>query len=147
MLLRERLTNRRRAGFTLMEMLIVVAIIVALAGVGVFALMPMLTGGQKDTALAQIKGLTGACEAYAAKHGGNFPDSLEQLTVKDELGYGPYLKNTDALFDPWSTPSVPRKYQYDKNGTKNNGVTPDIWTVNPKDSNDIIGNWPRTAVR
>jgi general secretion pathway protein G len=142
MLLRQEQKRQRRSAFTLMEMLIVVAIIVALAGVAVFALMPMLTSGQKDAAYAQIKSLTGACEAYAAKHGGQFPDTLDQLAVKDDQGNGPWVK-PDAIYDPWSTPNSQRKFQYAKEGPKNNGLTPDIWTVNPKDSNDMIGNWPK----
>src|SRR5262245_23295088 len=120
MLLRRESKCQRRAGFTLIEMLVVVAIIVALASVGVFALMPMLTGGQKDAAKTQIKGLTGACQAYAAKHG-SFPETLDVLTVKDEQGYGPYVE-PDAIFDPWSTPANQRKYNYAKEGPKNNGV-------------------------
>ncbi len=143
MMLRRPTNRQRRTAFTLMEMLVVVAIIVALASVGVFALMPMLTSGQKDAASAQIKGLTGACEAYAAKNG-EFPPDLDTLTRKDANGNGPYAK-PDAIYDPWSTAANQRKYQYAKEGPKNNGTTPDIWTVNPKDSNDIIGNWPKNV--
>ncbi|MBI3821052.1 MAG: type II secretion system protein GspG [Planctomycetes bacterium] len=143
MLLRQRLQRRQRSAFTLMEMLIVVAIIVALAGVGVFALMPMLTGGQKDAAYAQIKGLQAACQAYAAKNGGNFPAKLEDLLQKDGNGNGPYLQNSDAIYDPWSTKNNPRPYTYDPTGQKNNGTVPDISTINPKDQTDIISNWPK----
>lgn len=127
--------RRRRAAFTLMEMLVVVAIIVALAGIGGFFLIGALTGGQKDIAATQVKALTQACEMYEIKHNSR-PPNLRQLLVKDELG-GPYLKSADALRDPWG-----KEYQYDATGTKNNGLSPDIWTV----ANDqtIIGNWPKT---
>ena len=126
----------RRAAFTQMEMLIVVAIIVALAGIGGFYLLGALSGGQKDAAKAQVKGaLTQACQAYAIKHGNTFPDSLQQLLSKDEQGGGPYLESTDALLDPWG-----KQYQYDRSGTHNRGMKPDIWTVAPDGTQ--VGNWP-----
>lgn len=122
-----------------MEMLIVVAIIVALAGIGGYYLMGALSGGQKDAAFLQTKVLTGACTGFAAKHSGEFPDSLDQLLLKDTAG-GPYLKSSDNLIDPWG-----QKYQYDKSGPMNNGMDPDIWTIDPKDAQrSKIGNWPKS---
>jgi type II secretory pathway pseudopilin PulG len=127
-----------------MEMLIVVAIIVALAGIGGWFLMGALAGGQKDAAFAQTKVLTSACQQYAIKHGNQFPESLEKLLEKDEQGFGPYLESEDAIYDPWSTPTNRRKYQYNKEGPKNKGLKPDIWTTDPKDNTEI-GNWPKTV--
>ena len=138
MLHRQESKRQGRAAFTLMEMLIVVAIIVALAGIGGYYLMGALAGGQKDAAYLQTKVLTQACTGYAAKHGGEFPNSLDDLLVKDETG-GPFLKSPDALLDPWG-----RKYQYDRTGQMNNQMDPDIWTVDPKDQNKRIGNWPKS---
>jgi general secretion pathway protein G len=143
MLLRQESKRQRRAGFTLMEMLVVVAIIVALAGIGGFFLMGALSEGQKGTAAAQVKVLTQACMFYATKHNGAYPEQLADLLKQDDVG-GPYLDDPDALMDPWSKPSAPRPYQYDKNGTNNNRLKPDIWTVDPKD-NVKIGNWPKSA--
>ena len=140
MLLNHEPKRQRRAAFTLMEMLVVVAIIVALAGIGGFFLLGQLEGAKKDTAQTQVKvTLSQACEAYSIKHG-HFPDSLAALLVKDEIG-GPYLKSEDYLYDPWSTPSNKRPYQYDASGTKNQSIQPDIWTTTP-DGTVIIGNWP-----
>lgn len=137
MKLQQKELNRRRAGFTLMEMLVVVAIIVALAGIGGYYLMGALTGGQKDVARTQVKGtLTNACQAYYLKHS-QWPDTLQQLTVKDDMGMI-YLENQDALLDPWKKP-----YQYDKSGQKNNQTKPDIYTTAP--DGEIIGNWPSTT--
>ncbi|HZZ82525.1 MAG TPA: type II secretion system protein GspG [Gemmataceae bacterium] len=139
MLLRKDSMRQRRSAFTLMEMLVVVAIIVALAGIGGFFLLGALQGGQEDVARTQASGtLTTACTAYRLKHQ-QWPQSLQELTQKDALG-GPYLENQDALIDPWGRP-----YQYDPSGPMNNGMKPDIWTTPPNDQNKKIGNWSKMA--
>ena len=140
MLTRKSAERRRRAAFTLMEMLVVVAIIVALASIGGFFIMGALSDTQKDTASLQVKGaLTAGVQAYAIKHSGRYPENLQQLLLKDEFG-GPYLDNPDVLIDPWK-----QQYQYDIQGTQNNGLKPDIWTVDPK-TNEKIGNWPKNRI-
>ncbi len=142
MLLRQDSKRQRRAAFTLMEMLVVVAIIVALAGIGGFFLMGALGGAQKDIAQTQVKGaLTQACQAYFTRHNGTFPETLAELLKKDEFG-GPYLESPDALIDPWK-----QQYQYDKSGQMNNGTKPDIWTVDPKEPGVKIGNWSKLTQR
>src|SRR6266498_2332886 len=125
--------RNRRQGFTLMEMLIVVAIIVALAGIGGFFLMGQLTSGQKDAAYAQTQVLTKACQAYRIKHN-KYPDALNVLLTKDEFGTV-YLDDQNALLDPWQRP-----YQYNAAGPNNQNMKPDIWTEAP-DGTGQIGNW------
>lgn len=91
-----------RAAFTLMEMLVVVAIIVALASLGGYYFMNQLRESQKKTAYIQLKStLTPAVETYMLDHNQMVPDGLPVLLLKDEYGFGPYLKSESALRDPW----------------------------------------------
>jgi general secretion pathway protein G len=133
MILRREVRRSRRAAFTLMEMLVVVAIIVALAGIGGFFLMKQLSGAQNDVAATQVKGpLTNAVQAYKVKNH-QYPQSLQQLLQPDAKG-NIYIEEADALIDPWQQP-----YKYDPSGPNNGGRRPDIWTVSPEGI--TIGNW------
>ena len=122
-----------RQGFTLMEVLVVVAIIMILAGLGVFYYMGQLEETRKSAAKIKIRDLTQAAETYKL-HNAQYPASLRQLLVRDPRGGAPLLKNEDGIMDPWD-----REFQYDPNGTKNNGMQPDIWCLDP--NGQPIGNW------
>jgi general secretion pathway protein G len=135
MLLQQDLKSRRRAGFTLMEMLIVVAIIVALAGISVVSYFTLFESSKMDIAQSQVKSLSVACDTYRIQNKTN-PDSLNALLQKDQNGRGPYIEDPEKLKDPWGKP-----YQYDASGGKNKGMHADIWTTTP--DNIEIGNWPK----
>lgn len=131
--MRLRLNRRRRAAFTLMEVLVVVAIIVALASIGGYFLLGQLGQSQKDIARSQVKGpLSDACKTFFLRHN-EWPQSLEALTQPDGKG-GPYLEDVSALVDPWG-----RAYKYDPSGSRNGGMKPDIWAIAPDGA--TIGNW------
>jgi general secretion pathway protein G len=118
-----------------MEMLIVVAIIVALAGIGGFFLMGQLSSAQRDTALTQSKALGQVCDSYKIKHS-KFPDSLQILLQKDPLINAPWIDDPSKLIDPWGQP-----YQYNPAGTNNQGLHADVWSQ-PPDGSAMLGNWP-----
>jgi general secretion pathway protein G len=120
-----------RAAFTLMEMLIVVAIIVALAGLGGYYLMGQYNNAKKNAAKLKADVITKACTTYEVNYGQR-PASLEVLLQPDSMG-GPYLMSQDALLDPWGRP-----YSYNAQGPHNNGLQPDVWSDTPYGQ---IGNW------
>jgi general secretion pathway protein G len=106
MILQQRRDHNRsaRTGFTLMEVLVVVAILVVLAGIGV-GVFAYLESSKENACKLQIKNLETAVNNYKLQHG-SFPDSLQVLTVPNE-GKPAFLKRKD-LNDPWNRP-----FQYD----------------------------------
>lgn len=132
MILRHSARATVRRAFTLLEVLVVVAIIVILAGVGVYALMPQYDAAREKIALAKVKALTQAAETYKLNNE-DYPPNLEALAAPQPSG-GPPLVPVDAIIDPWGQP-----YGYNPAGTNNGGLKPDIWANRPDKQ---IGNWP-----
>jgi general secretion pathway protein G len=99
-----------RAAFTLMEMLVVVAIIVALAGLAIYAFLPQLENSKKKAAQVKATTLSTAAKNYYIDHG-QYPGQLQLLLKKDDKG-GPYIDNSDALKDPWGN-----EFQYNASAT------------------------------
>jgi len=97
---------RRRSGFTLMEVLVVFAILVVLAGIGV-GVFYYLDSAKDRVALVQIKNIESAVENYRLING-SYPDSLAQLT--EPVDDKPAPLSEQQLMDPWN-----RMYQYDAN--------------------------------
>jgi len=123
-----------RAGFTLTEMLVVVAIIVVLAAIAVPTTMFLLGESREDIAHAHIKGtLIPACNIFKTRHPEErYPHTLEELITQDqETGRMPLLK-PEALRDPWG-----QQYQYQlvESGE------PKIWTISPNGGREI-SNYP-----
>jgi general secretion pathway protein G len=123
-----------RHGFTLMEILIVVAIIVVLASVGGVYLFGALRSSQEDIAIMRAKDVGKALGMYALQHNGSYPQTLDALLVSDGNGNGPYLKGPEYLNDPWGV-----RYLYDQAGTMNNGMEPDVYCMSPQLKK--LGNW------
>jgi general secretion pathway protein G len=144
-LIRGEMRNRasQPAGFTLIEVLLVLVILVTLGAIAV----PIFTGvgedANKKAAKAQIQLFENAIEMFhfATKQ---YPASLDELVkppsdaTRAKRWTGPYLKENKGLIDPWDN-----EYKYDAKGKKNaNGY--DIWSLGPDGQNgteDDIGNW------
>jgi len=122
-----------RSGFTLLEILVVVAIIVMLAGVGSYYIMQRLEDAKLNTAKMGVDRVSKAVETYKLNYG-EAPESLAVLTQAGQNG-GPYLKD-EELVDPWNQP-----YQYDPNGSHQQppGFKPDVFCHGPQ--GQVIGNW------
>ena len=122
-----------RRAFTLMEMLIVVAIIVILAGVGTFYILPQFNKAKEDTAKLRAYSVEKAITTYMT-NGNGAPGSLDVLTQKDAAGHGPYLE-AEGILDPWGN-----VYQFDPTGNKfHNGAKPSVWTNTP--DGRTVGNF------
>jgi general secretion pathway protein G len=121
----------RRAAFTLLEVLIVVAIIVVLAGSSVLYYMRYLEDSRVNRAKVDVKTIEKAAEAYEIQNGSR-PESLQQL-VSPPQGK-PYIEQ-QYIMDPWG-----KQYSYDAGGQHNNGAHPDVWTTTP--DGQMVGNWP-----
>src|SRR5262249_17364988 len=125
------ITPLSRAGFTLMEMLMVVAIIVALAGVGVIAILPQLNRSKAQIARTKIDSLMQVVESFEIANNRK-PQSLEELL--QTANGGPWVKSRDALKDPWD-----REFQYSPNDVnpETGAQSAKIWTTNPTDNQEI----------
>ncbi|HEY1381190.1 MAG TPA: type II secretion system protein GspG [Gemmataceae bacterium] len=121
-----------RAAFTLLEVLIVVAIIVVLAGVSSIYVFRYLEDAKEQRVKADVKTLEKAAQAYELKIG-QLPNSLTEL-VQPPDGGKPYVES-ESIMDPWG-----KQYQYDAGGGRNGGQKPDVWTTTPDGRQ--IGNWP-----
>jgi general secretion pathway protein G len=103
----------RRAAFTLMEMLVVVAIIVVLAGVGGAYLIGQLNESKVNTAKIKAQNISNAIDQFYIDNG-QYPTQLTDLLVQNpETKKGPYLKNQDDILSPING----QMYTYDPSGS------------------------------
>ena len=102
--------KQARAGFTLIEILVVVAIIGMLGAVAVPAYMSYLSDARITTTRSLIKNIEDACQMYNMKHGGKYPAQLSELQEGDDDN-PPLLDG--GLEDPWGN-----EIKYEKRGKR-----------------------------
>lgn len=135
-------TNDRRKAFTLMEILLVLAIL----GVIMAMVAPRLMGRQQhasaDATRISIVGLSQALKLYALDHSGEFPATGAGIQVlmknpgNDKRWRGPYLEKPAR--DAWGN-----EFEYQFPGRKN-ADSFDVVSPGPDrvmGTSDDIGNW------
>jgi general secretion pathway protein G len=132
----------RRRGFTLIEVLLVLTILVIIASFAVMALAPRQTEANIKAAKTQIEAFKGPLGMYRLNIG-YYPQSLEELRMRPadaeaaQRWAGPYL-DRDIPLDPWHHP-----YRYKYPG-QHDLEMPDIWSAGPDgvDGNeDDVTSW------
>ncbi len=141
--------RRTNAGFSLFEILIVIALIGMLAALVIGNMDRILGSGQEEVARVFVtESMVAPLMSYRLNVG-RYPTTEEGLQAllrkpSDDVAnwQGPYIKNLPK--DPWGQP-----YQYRFPGEKNQDGY-DIWSFGPDgvDSDRNIGNWQKdTAER
>lgn len=133
------------AGFTLLELLVVLAILGLLAAIVAPQVLKYLGASRSQAAKVQIENIAAALDHFDLDVG-RYPTSEEglQVLVKAPAGVanwdGPYLQRPSALIDPWQRP-----YLYQVPGKHDDDF--DVWTNGSdgapggtKDARDV-GNW------
>lgn len=139
----------RRCGLTLLEVLLVIAILGAIAAM----VVPQLLGRQQEAMIkvtkSSIKGMEDAAKLYAVDHDGEYPrgngDAVYPIMLdpKDARGnpIKPYLDEIPK--DAWGTPLF---YEYPPSNKTPPGGKPAIWSAGPNRQNengqgDDVANW------
>ncbi len=105
--------GRHEAGFTLLEVLVVIAILGLLIGLVAPAALRQLGGARVSVAKQSIERLGAVLDMYKLDVG-SYPstsDGLQALVAKPpdaDNWNGPYLKAENGLVDPWRHPYVYR---------------------------------------
>lgn len=146
--MKTRTRRSRRRGFTLMEILIVIALLGTIMGFVVMNLGDVLSGGKADIEKAKVQS-NGSFDLPLQRYRmkiGSYPSTEEGLQAlltapsgkEDRWGTTPFIKDEGVLKDSYGN-----AYRYVSPGIHNpNGY--DLWSTGPDGQDgtpDDIGNW------
>ena len=97
----------KNSGFTLLELLLVMAILVVLASLSTFAILNLQRRSLQKSAFMEIQTLSKACKMYKLDVG-SYPQQLDDLFtlpsgLNNTVWGGPYLDKAIPA-DPWQQP-------------------------------------------
>jgi prepilin-type N-terminal cleavage/methylation domain-containing protein len=121
----------KQKGFTLVELIIVIAVIAILVGVGLPRLKGMIDEGNTARAASELRALQAGVESYYIHNSKAYPADGSATWQTALTGAKPLLIGT-ALSDPFSTTSA--QYVYDKSA---NGLYYVIFSVGQDNTADI----------
>lgn len=133
----------KRSGYTLVEIMLVLSIIVVLMSAGIYYLMGNLEVAKNTRVRSDIETISTQLKVYQMQNL-RFPTTAQGLNaLVDPPSTPPKPRNwvqllkKEALLDPWGT-----EYQYLSPG-KHNPSGFDIWSLGPnqKEDDKNIGNW------
>jgi general secretion pathway protein G len=96
-------TSARSSGFTLIELIVVIALVAVLAAVVAPNLLGKATEANRKSAGIQLEKIANAVELYRLETG-RYPEELTDLVKKPqgvERWNGPYIRKMSQLKDPW----------------------------------------------
>jgi len=134
----------KRSGFTLIEIMLVLFILMTIAGVGIVAVIQIQGNAMKRIAKINVEDISKNLDLYASMVG-SYPSSEDGLkalrecpaSLSDPSKWVQVAKK-DIPLDPWGNP-----YQYQCPGTRNPDSF-DLWSFGPDKmtgTEDDIGNW------
>jgi general secretion pathway protein G len=131
-----RIFRDARRAFTLMEVLVVVAIIFILASVSTVVVFRYLDDAKEKTAALGVKNIDTAVTAWRTTYG-DFPNSLDDLVNPSQDGK-PAVLEIAAVTDPWG-----RQYVYERETRNPRTGKPLIYSTGPEPGNaaTFIRNW------
>ncbi len=97
-----RRNRSRRGGFTLIEILVVIAILAVIGSVAVVKYMAYLKEATVETAQVKLREVGKTIEIYYTRNL-KYPETIEDLVTPREDGKQSVLK-ASALVDPWKNP-------------------------------------------
>lgn len=131
---------RRAAGFTLLEIMVVMGIIALILGIVANKMAGASTEGQRKATKILVDTIAGKIDTYQLENG--YPSSIQDLLTKPgnaKNWSGPYIKEAE-LKDPWGNALV-----YKRPSTHGNAF--DVYSLGPdgqeggEGKNADIGNW------